>query len=231
MTTRKLAVLHRVCAGYEVALFRQIAAMEGWKVRLFLGDDLPESRVKSARDLSGLDVVKLPTRFIRIPGRTLLDHRGLTAALDEFEPDVLLCEGESNVLSNLKALAWRRRHPRAGMVHFTIGGLPGETRSWLRSAVLRLLHSGFDSFSAFSRSGREKLIDLGHAPETVFVTPFVCDTDRNLQAAADCRLTRAEARARLDLPERSPRSSWATWSHTSGWISSFSRPSSSIPIG
>jgi glycosyltransferase involved in cell wall biosynthesis len=198
----KLGVLRRICAGYERALLRELSAMEGWEVRFFIGDDIPGSRLKNARDLSGLDVVKLPTRFLSVPGRVLLDHRGLGAALDDFSPDVLLCEGESNVLSNLKAMAWRRRHPEVGMVHFTIGGLPGDPRGWLRKAFLRLLHRGFDTYAAFSKFGREALISLGHPPESVFVNTFVCDTDKNLKAAADCTLTREEARVQLDLPER-----------------------------
>ena len=200
--TSKLAVLHRVCAGYEAAQFRELAATEGWQVRFFIGEDFPDSRVKNAKDLTGLDVVKLPTRFIRIRGRTLADHRGLRAALDAFEPDVLLCEGESNMLSNLKALAWRQRHHQVGMVHFTIGGMPGAERSWLRRAALRRLHTGFDFYVAFSSFGKRALVALGHPPERVFVAPFVCDTDAQLRAAADCRLTRAEARRRLGLPER-----------------------------
>lgn len=200
--TSKLAVLHRVCAGYETAQFRKLAATEGWQARFFIGEDLPYSRVTNAKDLTGLDVVRLPTRFIRIRGRVLADHRGLGAALDAFEPDVLLCEGESNVLSNLKALAWRQRHRHVGMVHFTIGGMPGEERSWLRRAALRLLHSGFDSYVAFSGFGKRALVAMGHPPDRVFVAPFVCDTDSQLRAAGDCRLTRAEARRRLGLPER-----------------------------
>ena len=59
-----LAILQRVCTGYRLELFRRLAARPELRVRVFIGDDQPGTKVKSAPDLGDLDVVRLPTRWL-----------------------------------------------------------------------------------------------------------------------------------------------------------------------
>lgn len=199
----RLAILQRVCTGYRKRLFQQIGAADDLVVRVFIGEDLPESKVRSTTDLSGLDVEKLPTRFVRLGGRIVCHHRGLTAALERFRPDVVLCEGESNALSYLKAIRYRRRYPAIGLIHWSLGGLPGapvdprRPRSRIKKQLLR----SFDTFVTYSSFGKHALRALGVAEERIFPAINVCDTDYHLRADEELRTTRAEARRELGLPD------------------------------
>lgn len=200
----KLAILTRVCTGYRVGLFRELSAVSGYKVRLFIGKDIPGSKVRSAADLSGLDIVRLPTRFIRLGGRVIPHHKGLRNGLEKFQPHVIICEGESNILSYIKALWYRRRHRQVGLVHWSLGGIPGvdyHPRSLLSRAKY-FFQKHFDIFVVYSTFGKRCLIELGHPPEKIVVATNVADTSIHLDNADRMQETPSEARAKLGLPDR-----------------------------
>lgn len=197
-----LAILQRVCTSYRLELFRRLAARPELRVRLFIGEDLPESKVRSAPDLAGLDVVKLPTRFYRLGGRLLPWHRGLARALRDFDPDVILSEAESHLLGFLTAARVRSERGGRALVHWGLGGLPGRHDRWLTDRAKRLLQARADAFLVYSSFGRQVMERIGHAPERIVVAVNVSDTDRHAAAADALPDTRAEARAALGLPDR-----------------------------
>jgi glycosyltransferase involved in cell wall biosynthesis len=200
----RVAVLQRVCTGYRAGLFRLLSERSDLQLRLFIGSDLPNSKVRSASDLGALDVWKLPTRFLRVRGKILLDHRGLVEALREFEPDVILCEGESNLLSYLKAMWYRHRHPHVALVHWSLGGLPGEKAEpgSLKRRLKRTVQGKFDAFVAYSSYGKKALSELGHAPGRIFIATNVSDTDHHLRMAESIAVDRSQARRQLGLEDK-----------------------------
>ena len=200
----RLAILQRVCTTYNLSLFSKIASQPGIKMRLFFGDDLPNSKVRSAIDLSGIDSLRLPTRFISIRGRVLTWHKGLIPALEKFKPDVILCEGESNFLSYMKAIWYRRHHQMVSLIHWSLGGLPGvpvRPRS-LKSCFKYKIQKKFDALLVYSSFGKECLIELGHPPEKIFVATNVADTSGHIEQARQMQDSPLEARAKLNLPDR-----------------------------
>jgi glycosyltransferase involved in cell wall biosynthesis len=200
----RIAVLQRVCTAYRKRLFQRLAAREDVVVRLFIGADVPDTKVRSTPDLSGLDVEELPTRFYRIGNDIICDHRGLGSALGRFEPDVILCEAESSSLSYLKAVRYRMAHPQVGLVNWGLGLLPGAPSGpfVFRYQLRRVLLWFFDTCVSYSSFGARALEGLGFSPEDVFVAVNVCDTDFHLLANDNLEQTRSEARAALGLPER-----------------------------
>ncbi|MBA7685250.1 D-inositol-3-phosphate glycosyltransferase [subsurface metagenome] len=200
----RLAILQRVCAGYQVGLFRRLSDVPGGDVRLFIGDDIPGSKVRSAADLSSLDVVKLPTRFIRLGGRLIPLHKGLQKELEIFQPHVILCEGESNFLNYVSAIWYRWRHRQVGLVHWSLGGMPGVEYNprGLLSRAKYFFQKSFDIFVVYSSFGKDVLIRLGHPAENIVVATNVSDTEKHLQSAAGMSCSRSEARAQLNLPDK-----------------------------
>lgn len=200
----RLAILQRVCVGYNVELFRRIAATPGFEMRVFIGEDIPNSKVRSAANLSSIYVVKLPTHFVRLGRRVLPWHKGLIKSLGEFQPDVILSEGESNFLSYLQAIWYRRRHRNVALIHWSLGGLPGVQvlPGSIASRIKYFAQSHFDAFLVYSSFGKECLIELGHAPDKIFVATNVADTTDNLEKAAQMQESSSEARAKLDIPDR-----------------------------
>jgi len=198
----RLGILQRICTGYRLGLFRKLSAIPGLQVRLFLGEGIPNSKARSASDLSGIDSRQLPTCFIRIGCRVLPYHRGLVKALQAFEPDVILCEGESNFLSYLQAICYRRRHEDVALVHWSLGGLPGvpvRPRS-LASRFKYFVQKRFDAFLVYSSFGKRCLIELGHPAEKIVVATNVTDTRYHLEAAKQMVESPSEAREKLGLP-------------------------------
>ncbi len=200
----RIAILQRVCTRYRKRLFQQLAAQDDVVVRLFIGSDLPDSKVKNTPDLSGLDVEELPTRFFKVGNAVVCDHRGLRAALGRFEPDVILCEAESSLLSYLKAVVFRLAHRNVGLVNWGLGLLPGAPRGPLvpRYQMRRALLWFFDTCVSYSSFGARALEGLGFATEDIYVAVNVCDTDFHLLTNDELEETRSEARMALGLPER-----------------------------
>jgi len=197
-----LAILQRVCTSYRLELFRRLAARDDLRVRLFIGDDLPDSKVRSATDFGHLDVVKLPTRWLGVGGRVAPLHRGLAAALRAFDPDVILSEGDSHVLGFATAIRVRAGRPGRAVVHWGLGGLPGHPETRLANRLKRPLQALADAFLVYSSFGGGVMQRIGHPAEKIVVAVNVSDTDRHCAAADALASSRAEARAALGLAER-----------------------------
>ena len=199
----RIGVLQRVCPQYRVPLYRRLAESQGIVSRLFIGSDLPHSKVASAKRIAGVPLVRLPTRFVTIAGRTLPWHVGLVGDLAKFEPDVVVCEGESHLLGCLQALWYRRAwNRRAAVVHWSLGGLPGTcVRPGLLGAARRSFRRQFDSYLTYSSFGKERLVNSGIAADRIIVATNVGDVEGILESNHLVRPKRA-CREALGLPDR-----------------------------
>ena len=201
----RLAVLQRVCPDYRVALFAGLAAAENVELRLFIGGDIPQSKVRSARDLGGVPVTRLRTRFVRFGRRVLPLHIGLIDELRKFRPAVILCEGESHLLGYLQAIYYRTRYAQGtALVHWCFITLPGEPRTRRRAvaAIKSYFRRYFDAFLVYSSFSKDSLTDLGEDPKKVFVATNVGDVGRYVRLSDAIGETQSEARRKLGLPER-----------------------------
>lgn len=200
----RVAVLQRILPGYRLELFRRLSASAGIELRLFIGDDIPNTKWRSAGDLSGVVVVKLKTRFIRLKSRLMPWHRGLRKALTEFNPDVIVCEGESNFLSYLQALWYRRSHRSVKLIHWGGGGIPGQVNSpgSLGSRFKLYMQKKFDGMLAYSTFCKNWLVEAGHSSDRISVAVNVGNTTQHLSTADGLKETQAEARERLGLGDR-----------------------------
>lgn len=203
-TKLRIAILQRVCTSYRKGLFQKLDEDKGITLRVFIGDDIPNTKVKSAKSLAGVVIVKLPTQFIHIGKRILVNHKKLYQSLKEFQPDVIICEGESNILSYLKAIVFKWKHPNVKLIHWSLGGLPGEQQdaNSMKVKFKLFLHRPFDFFIAYSSFGKSELVRLGHSSEHIVVAVNVSDTDFHLEQAEKLKYNAEEARTHLALPNK-----------------------------
>lgn len=155
--------------------------------------------------MNGIDAVHLSTSFWHLGSRNLINHKGLINKLKEFSPDIILCEGESNILSYLKAIYYRNTsHKNTKLIHWSLGGLPGKSISNnnIRGKIKYLLQKQFDAFLVYSSFGKAGLMKLGHPEDKIHVATNVSDTAKHLQAAAGMNLTKSSARCKLGLPDK-----------------------------
>jgi len=201
----RIAILQRVCPGYRVALFSALTARENADVRLFIGDDIPNTKVKSASRLDGIRLTRLNTRFVKLGRRTLPWHRGLVRELRTFNPDVMMCEGESHFLGYVQAIYYRARYGRrTALMHWCFIGLPGEApdRRDFASRIKGYFRRHFDAFVVYSSFSRERLLALGGRADKVFVATNVGDVARFLALSDALVETKSQVRRRLGLPDR-----------------------------
>src|SRR5688572_12838587 len=86
----RLAILQRVCPGYRTALFSRLSMDNEWHIKLFIGENIPDSKVNNASNLEGVRFQKLDTRFVKFGHRIFPWHIGLIEQLKAFNPDVIL---------------------------------------------------------------------------------------------------------------------------------------------
>lgn len=201
----KLAILQRVCPNYRVALFSSLSSNASLEVKLFIGDDIPGTKVKSGGELKGVNFKKLRTRFIKIGHRILPLHIGLIRELSAFKPDVILCEGESHLLGYLKAIFYKTFYDRkVGLIHWCFISLPGEPldRSGIVGKMKKYFRTFFDAFLLYSSFSKARLVKLGIPDEKAFVATNVGDVDKYLKIADSITKSTAEAREEVQLPNR-----------------------------
>lgn len=200
----RLAVLQRVCPSYRVPLFQALSQARGIQMHLFIGADVPNSKVKSAASLGRIPFTQLPTRFVRLGSRVMPWHVGLGRALENFNPDVILCEGESHFLGYLQAFGYRARHSGVGLLHWCFIALPGapNRRRDMASTVKSLSRRHFDAFVLYSSHSKNCLTELGVPPGRMFVATNVGQVSKFLAAASANTDSKATIRSRLGLPHR-----------------------------
>lgn len=201
----RIAILQRVCPSYRVALFRQFSEKQDIDFQLFIGDDIPDTKVKSAIDLDSIKHIKLRTRFIKIGRRVFPWHVNLVDELRLFAPDVILCEGESHFLGYLQAICYKLFfNNKVGLMHWCFISLPGELHR-LKSItfkIKRFFSRFFDAFVVYSSYSKQRLIELGHSQEKIFVATNVGDVQKFLHMSAVLTESKSEARLKLKLLER-----------------------------
>jgi glycosyltransferase involved in cell wall biosynthesis len=185
-------------------VFRRLSNQLGDDFLLLIGSDLPGSKVRSAEDLSGINVQRLNTRFFSLHGRIIPWHVGLVTALKAYAPDVIVCEGESHFLGYLQAIYYRLVHQRrVALVHWCFITLPGRNnrRKDIAGRVKEFFRAFFDAHLVYSSFSRSCLLDLGVSAEKIFVATNVSDVDAFLQRSNQ-RPDKREIRRRLNLPDQ-----------------------------
>ena len=201
----KLAVLQRVCPSYRVSLFAGLSVSRDLDMTLFIGDDVPKTKVKSAKDLTSVNHRRLNTRFFKVFGRLLVWQGPLISELKKMRPDVILCEAESHFLGYLQAILYKLLvNRKVKLIHWCYIELPGtpDERSLFHGSVKRFTRSFFDAFVVYSTFSEKALLKRGVEESRIFPSINVGDTKKFLQLGSDTLETSAQAKQQLNLPDR-----------------------------
>lgn len=200
----RLAILQRVCAGYRTDLFAKIASAPNVDARLFIGADIPNTKVQNTSGIEGISFRKLKTRFVNVGRRPFTWHVGLVDELRKFNPDVILCEGESHFIGYLQAIIYRIFfNRRVALMHWCFISLPGHPVRELRfgAVIKRFFRRFFDAFVLYSSYSKECLLQLGEPEEKTFVATNIGNVKKFLELSDSTAETRSEARKALKIPE------------------------------
>ncbi len=200
----KIAILQRVIPGYRRALFKELSSNEFNEIKLFIGDDIPNSKVKNSKDLSGINFVKSKTSFINLKKRVLVWHTDLITNLVFFKPDVIICEGESHFLGYLQAIIYKLIYNRkVKLIHWCFISLPGENiyNNNIRHFIKAFFRNFFNGFLVYSTFSKNCLIKLGQPPEKIFVSTNVGDVVTHINKCDAIFESKEDIRNTLKIPK------------------------------
>ena len=201
----RIAVLQRVCPNYRAAIFRKLSSTMGENFILFIGNDIPNSKVNSTTNLNNINLKRLKTRFLHLGSRILPWHVGLISELHKFKPVVILCEGESNFLGYIQAIIYRLLYKKdVALMHWCFISLPGEPieKRNFRSKIKAYFRRHFDAFVLYSSFSKERLLKLGQPAEKIFVATNVGDVQHFLNLSDALTETKSEAKQKLALADQ-----------------------------
>jgi glycosyltransferase involved in cell wall biosynthesis len=204
-TPIRLAILQRVCPGYRTALFKGLSSSPKLQTMLFIGEDVPNSKVKSTPNLAGINFRKLKTSFLHIGHRAFTWHHGLVKELNDYNPEVILCEGESHFIGYLQAIWYKKFYNnKVGLIHWCFTSLPGEPlqKPGVGTKVKTFFRKYFDAHLLYSTYSKKCLTELNVDPGKAFVATNVCDVEKFKKIADLLPETRVEARKKLGLPDK-----------------------------
>ena len=174
-------------------------------MKLFVGRDIPGTKVKGVTDFGDVPVASLDTRLLQVGRRVLPFHVGLVYELRRFRPNVILCEGESHFLGYLQAIYYRHRYDKsAALIHWCYIALPGgrAKEGQVAAAVKAHFRKYFSAFLVYSSFSKERLIERGEDPRKVFVATNVGHVEKYLEESASVKKTKGELRSVLGLQDR-----------------------------
>ncbi|MGH9890791.1 MAG: glycosyltransferase family 4 protein [bacterium] len=136
----KVALVHRTMSHYRAGPLLALQRTLGGGLTVVTSRELvPDGKFPFFVLPAEIPHKQLPAKLIRVRlgGRTynFVWQSGLVKELERLDPDVVLCEGESNLISNLVIAAWSRRR-RVPYVWWSLG----RTRSRPLSGARRLTY-------------------------------------------------------------------------------------------
>lgn len=203
----RVAVTYRVCQGWRATIFQRLAAHPMIDLKVFHGPDIRGTKMINAKNFDGFKHEELKTYILKVKssGRTAfaMIYPGIGRRLNEYRPDVLLCEGGSNIFNNLLIYRWAKRH-RVPTIWWGLGEIPGrqyrgisKLYQWVRLRLMRqstvLLGYSTRATDYFKRM---------KMTQPVFKAVNCVDTDRVFARIEEANRIQPSLRNRMGLASR-----------------------------
>ena len=209
---RRLAVVQRVLADYNLPLYQRLAESDTLDICVFsMSYGLPPAQlgVREVLHPEGVNAhQERHARWVWSVERKLkvsLPSARVVRAIIRWRPDCILLEGLSN-LGNVLLLFSTRRIHGASIVWWSLGAIPDRPNTW-RSRIGDLLQQSFtrqcEAVISYSTHGARYFQDLGVPAEKVFVAHNTLDEQAVFKAIEDCRPHAEALRQKLQLASRS----------------------------
>ncbi len=201
--TCRVVLLTEIIAPYRIPVFNALANRDGIDLHvIFLAESDPSLRDWIVyKDEIRFSYEVLPSWRQRFGKYNVLLNSNVSAALEKFSPDVIVCGGYNYVASWQSAVWAKRRHvPFLLWAESTVrdqrsGGVLLES---MKSAFMKYC----DGFIVAGASSFEYLRSFGLPEANIYTAPNAVDTDLFAQIAAATRGNSAFHRQDLGLPPR-----------------------------
>lgn len=202
--TTKVAILYRVLNHYRLPIFEKLNDRDDIELTVLHGCSFPGTKVtnsKAPHRFPAVELKSLPIRLKTSNGLAVAPLSfGLIGTLIKLRPDVIICEGASNLPNNILAYMYARLFG-ARVVQWGLG----EIKNWKKSLLRRLLDGVIEGMErsanaclSYSSRGREYYEKVGVAPDRIFVAVNVVDTDKVAQNLATLDAGQIHKEAHVD---------------------------------
>ena len=200
---RRLVIVTEIISPYRIPLFNTLAQHPGVDLHvIFLGETDPNLRQWQVyKQEIRFSFQVLPSWRKRIGRYNALLNSGVSKALDQAAPEIILCGGYSYVAS-WQALSWARQH-RVPFLLWSESNLQDFRRSHALTEFLK--KQFFHRCNGFVVPGQSALeyVRAHRAKEnSIFIAPNAVDNELFARAAEDARRNEAALRKELMLPNR-----------------------------
>lgn len=196
----RVCIVYRVVQQWRAPIFRRLSEIEGWDLKVFFGCDFPGTKVVSGDGPFGFDAKKLTSIPVRLRAGTdgnvaMPLSVGLPLALARFKPDVIICEGASNLLNNILIYCYAVIS-RVPVVQWGLGEIRGRKKSRARLAtewLVRAMERRAAAVISYSSFGAAYYERIGVERSRIVTAVNVVDTDARkleLEKLSGCRIER-----------------------------------------
>jgi glycosyltransferase involved in cell wall biosynthesis len=197
----RVVIVTEIIAPYRIPVFNALARHQGIDLHvIFLAENDPTQRQWLVyKEEIRFSYQVLPSWRRRVGRHLFLLNRGAEAALQQAEPDVIVCGGY-NYVSSWHSMLWARRNSVPFVLW--VESTPRDLRSghalieFLKTRFLR----GCDAFVVPGKSSIDYLRSYGVPEEMIFTAPNAVDTRFFAQRAEVIRKDAITHRQALGLP-------------------------------
>jgi glycosyltransferase involved in cell wall biosynthesis len=199
----KLVILTEIIAPYRIPVFNALAQRPELNLHvIFLSENDPTLRQwRVYKDEIRFQYDVLPSWRRRLGGYNVLLNRGVHAALNRIEPDVLLCGGY-NYLASWQAAYWARRR-RVPLLLWSESTAFDRRRGYRFVEFAKTLFLNLcAAFVVPGRSSLNYLQNLGITEQRIFTAPNAVDVSLFSQSAEAARQSGPQPGGNHRLPSR-----------------------------
>lgn len=182
----KLLCLYQVMFQYRVGTYEAMSKLQDVDFELWHGKDVPNSKLKNYGGEVHFKRRVLPT--VRFKGKTnnggisLAYHPFLFFRLIRHNPDVILTEGASSILTATVAFFYSRIFGKK-LIWWSLGALTGHTAKGLSAVVHRwaeYMERHSNAIFAYSTQAENHFVSIGVRPEKIFKAVNVINTESKI---------------------------------------------------
>ena len=200
---RRLVITTEIISPYRIPVFNVLAEHPDVDLHvIFLAETDPSMRRwKIYKDEIRFSYEVLPHWRRRVAGYNVLLNRGVASALDQTQPDVIVCGGYG-YLASWQVLGWARRLKRRVFL-WSESNQQDQRRGMPHVEMLkRRFIADCSGFVVPGKSAAAYVATFGVPRERIFVAPNAVDNAFFAQQASVARSRAAELRRQFGLPER-----------------------------
>ena len=167
----RIGIQQRVLPAYRAEFFDLLADAYQGLVSVFSGEARPDEALGELADLKIAVQFRAVNQHLFHGAAYLCNQRGIHTWLKEWDPQVLILEGNPRYISTIPAVSWMHQRQRP-VIGWGLGApAKNNTRSALFRALWKLFIKQFDYMITYSEQGKKEYQALGIDEKRIFVAP------------------------------------------------------------